>query len=223
MARGPDAIPPMPKEQGAAEGSGPSVKMRERRTKAVRDSARPSDPDAPAEETPSTEAVVQGDETHESRRPPLSTLSFTELHAALSEVHVAEVKRQTALVEEAAKKNRQLVAIGTEAREKALAEAREGYVKESFYREADLRAKDAEAATKSSKVEVVDLSKVLEDKSKELEDVIAEYKGKLESATEARDAARGATGRDRGREAAARQGPCRGEGGVGGHCPGGAG
>jgi hypothetical protein len=65
--------------------------MKERRTKAARDPARPSDPVAPAEETPSIEAVVRGDETHESRRPPLSTLSFTERHAALSEVHVVSI------------------------------------------------------------------------------------------------------------------------------------
>jgi hypothetical protein len=35
-----------------------------------------------------------------------------------------------------------------EAREKALAEAREGYAKESFYRYAEFRAKEAEAAAK---------------------------------------------------------------------------
>ncbi|KAK1606524.1 hypothetical protein QYE76_030197 [Lolium multiflorum] len=191
-ARSPDAISPVvEKEQGAAEGSGLSAKMRERRTKAARDQARRSVPEAPAEETQSTEAVVQGSGTHESRRPPLSTLSFTELHAALGEVHVAEVKRLTALVEEAAKKNRQLVAIG-KAREKALAEAREGYVKESFYRDAEFRAKTAEEATKRAKTELPDLNKVLEGKGKELEDVIAEYKGKLEAAADARDTARGA-------------------------------
>jgi hypothetical protein len=79
-----------------------------------------------------------------------------------------------------------------EAREKAFAEACEGYVKESFYRDAEFRAKTAEDATKKAKTELADLNKVLEDKGKELEDVIAEYKGKLESAAEARDAARGA-------------------------------
>jgi hypothetical protein len=31
---------------------------------------------------------MQGGGTHESREPPPSTLSFTELHAALGEVHV---------------------------------------------------------------------------------------------------------------------------------------
>jgi hypothetical protein len=158
-ARSPDAIPPVvEKERGAAEGSGLLAKMRERRTKAARDQARPSNPEAPAEETPSTLAVVQGGWTHESRRPPLSTLSFTELHTTLGEVHVvsfscsrsglppvlegqlglkgrvespfwnqtaldtytrfsfvqAEVKRLTVLVEEATKKNRQLIAIGSE-------------------------------------------------------------------------------------------------------------
>jgi hypothetical protein len=88
-ARSPDAVPPVvEKERGAAEGSGLSAKMRERQTKAARDQARPSDPEAPAEGTPSTEAVVQGGKTHESRRPPLSTLSFTKLHTALGEVHV---------------------------------------------------------------------------------------------------------------------------------------
>jgi hypothetical protein len=65
-------------------------------------------------------------------------------------------------------------------------------VKESFYREAEFRAKQAEEARKKAKAEVVDLTKVLEDKGRELEDVIVEYKGKLEAATEARDASRGA-------------------------------
>jgi hypothetical protein len=91
-ARDPDVVPPVvEKEQGAAAGSGPSATMKERRTKAARDPTRSSDPVAPPEETPSTEAVVRGDETHESQRPPLSTLSFTELHAALSEVHVVSI------------------------------------------------------------------------------------------------------------------------------------
>jgi hypothetical protein len=43
------------------------------------------------EEASSTEAVVHGDKVHESRRPPLSTLSFTELHTALSDVHVVSI------------------------------------------------------------------------------------------------------------------------------------
>jgi hypothetical protein len=47
-----------------------------------------SDPEAQAKEAPSTEAVLQEGEAPESRRPPPSTLSFTELHTALSEVHV---------------------------------------------------------------------------------------------------------------------------------------
>jgi CHASE3 domain sensor protein len=66
-------------------------------------------------------------------------------------------------------------------------------VKESFYREAEFRATQAEEAKKKAKAEVADLTKVLEDKGKELEDVIAEYKGKLEAAAEDRDTARGAT------------------------------
>ncbi|KAK1617051.1 hypothetical protein QYE76_022568 [Lolium multiflorum] len=103
----------------------------------------------------------------------------------------AEVKRLTALVEEAAGKNRRLIALG-KAREKALAEAREGYVKESYFREADFRAQQAEEAKKKAKAEVADLTKVLEDKGKELEDVIADYKVRLDVAAEARDAARGA-------------------------------
>jgi hypothetical protein len=92
IARGPDIVPPVvEKEQSATEGSGSSAKTKERRTKAARDPARSSEPGAPMEETPSTEAVVRGDETHESRRPPLSTLSFTELHAVLSDVHVVSI------------------------------------------------------------------------------------------------------------------------------------
>jgi hypothetical protein len=130
----------------------------------------------------------------------------------------AEVKRLTALVEEAAQKNRKLIALGSkscplavlsryhwpwlsfspssffvaEAQAKALAEAREGFVKESFYREAEFRAQQAEEARKRAKAEVAELTKVLEQKGRELEDVIAEYKVKLEAATDARDSARGA-------------------------------
>ncbi|KAK1665953.1 hypothetical protein QYE76_054112 [Lolium multiflorum] len=104
---------------------------------------------------------------------------------------IAEVKRLTSLVEEAAEKNRRLIVLG-KAREKALAEAREGYVKESLYREADFRAQQAEEAKKKAKSEVADLTKVLEGKGKELEDVIADYKVRLDAAAEARDAARGA-------------------------------
>ncbi|KAK1601946.1 hypothetical protein QYE76_027051 [Lolium multiflorum] len=78
-----------------------------------------------------------------------------------------------------------------EAQAKALAEAREGFVKESLYREADFRAQQAEEARKRAAAEVVDLTKVLEKKGRELEDVIAEYKGKLETVN-ARDSARGA-------------------------------
>ncbi|KAK1664676.1 hypothetical protein QYE76_052835 [Lolium multiflorum] len=190
-ARDPIVVPSSTEEEpsAAARGGSPTP-MKERRTKAARDPARPSDPAAPTGGAPSTEAVMQGGGTHESREPPPSTLSFTELHAALGEVHVAEVKRLTALVEEAAEKNRRLIVLG-KAREKALAEAREGYVKESLYREADFRAQQAEEAKKKAKAEVADLTKVLEGKGKELEDVIADYKVRLDAAAEARDSARG--------------------------------
>nr|XP_051192564.1 uncharacterized protein LOC127305974 [Lolium perenne] len=135
---------------------------------------------------------MRADGATESRHPPPSSLTFTELHTALGEAHVAEIKRLTALVEEAAQKNRKLIALGTEAQAKALAEAREGFVKESFYREAEFRAQQAEEARKRAKAEVAELTKVLEQKGRELEDVIAEYKVKLEAATDARDSARGA-------------------------------
>jgi uncharacterized protein involved in exopolysaccharide biosynthesis len=79
-----------------------------------------------------------------------------------------------------------------EAREKALAEAREVFVKESFYRDADFRAKEDDAAANRAKAEAADLTKVLEDNSKELEDVIAEYHGKLAAAQQDRDTARAA-------------------------------
>jgi hypothetical protein len=96
MAQGPSdehQVDPAVVEKGqtTTEGSGSPPKMKERRTKAARDLARPSEPCAPMEETPSTEAVVRGDEVHESRRPPLSTLSFTELHTALNDVHVVSI------------------------------------------------------------------------------------------------------------------------------------
>ncbi|KAK1618976.1 hypothetical protein QYE76_024493 [Lolium multiflorum] len=188
----PIVVPSSTEEEPSAVARGGSpTPMKERRTKAARDPARPSDSAAPTGRAPSTEAVMQGGGTHESREPPPSTLSFTELHAALGEVHVAEVKRLTSLVEEAAEKNRRLIVLG-KAREKALAEAREGYVKESLYREADFRAQQAEEAKKKAKSEVADLTKVLEGKGKELEDVIADYKVRLDAAAEARDAARGA-------------------------------
>nr|XP_051207870.1 uncharacterized protein LOC127323788 isoform X1 [Lolium perenne] len=161
---------------------------------------------------------MRADGATESRHPPPSSLTFTELHTALGEAHVAEIKRLTALVEEAAQKNRKLIALGSkscplavliqchwpgrsfspfpflvaEAQAKALAEAREGFVKESFYREAEFRAQQAEEARKRAKAEVAELTKVLEQKGRELEDVITEYKVKLEAATDARDSARGA-------------------------------
>jgi hypothetical protein len=86
-ARGAGVVPPVV-EEGTAEGSGLSAKMKERRTKAARDQAPPNNPEARAGEAPSTEAVLQAGDAPESRRPPPSTLSFTELHTALSEVHV---------------------------------------------------------------------------------------------------------------------------------------
>ncbi|KAK1685203.1 hypothetical protein QYE76_046051 [Lolium multiflorum] len=188
----PIVVPSSTEEEPSAVARGGSpTPMKERRTKAARDPARPSNSAAPTGRAPSTEAVMQGGGTHESREPPPSTLSFTELHAALGEVHVAEVKRLTSLVEEAAEKNRRLIVLG-KAREKTLAEAREGYVKESLYREADFRAQQAEEAKKKAKSEVADLTKVLEGKGKELEDVIVDYKVRLDAAAEARDAARGA-------------------------------
>ena len=81
----------------------------------------------------------------------------------------------------------------SQSREKALAEARAGYVKESLYREADFRATEGEAAAKRAKSEVADLTKVLEGKSKELEDVITEHQVKLAAALQERDVARTAT------------------------------
>ncbi|KAK1615477.1 hypothetical protein QYE76_020994 [Lolium multiflorum] len=140
-------VPPVVEKEPVVteEGGTTAAPLKEQRSKAARDPALHDEPVAPKGGVPSTDAVVHGDEVHESREPPLSTLSFTELHATLNDVHVAEVKRLTALVEEAAKKNRQLISIA-KAREKALAEACEGYVKESFYREADFRVKEADAA-----------------------------------------------------------------------------
>ncbi|KAK1551518.1 hypothetical protein QYE76_000011 [Lolium multiflorum] len=161
--------------------------MKERRTKAARDPARPSDPAAPAGGA-STEAVMREDETHESRRPPLSTLSFTELHTSLSEVHVAEVKRLTALVEEAAKKNRRLIAIGR----KGACRGSRGVCEGVLLQGGRLPSPASRGSEEEGEAEVADLTKVLEDKGKELEDVIADYKVRLDAAAEARDAARGA-------------------------------
>ncbi|KAK1660680.1 hypothetical protein QYE76_048839 [Lolium multiflorum] len=207
-ATGPDAAPPVVEGKSADVGStdgqkapeveediveedGLSGPLKERRSKAARDRAPPSDADTRTGEIPSTEAVMRADGATESRHPPPSSLTFTELHTALGEAHVAEIKRLTALVEEAAQKNRKLIALG-KAQAKALAEAREGFVKESFYREAEFRAQQAEEARKRAKAEAAELTKVLEQKGRELEDVIAEYKVKLEAATDARDSARGA-------------------------------
>ncbi|KAK1650850.1 hypothetical protein QYE76_068655 [Lolium multiflorum] len=171
------------------KGGSSAVVLKERRTKAARDTARHEDPLASEGGTPSMEAVVQtiapeeGDELRTSHQLPLASLSFTEIHKALGEVHAAEVKRLTAL-------SRFFVA---EAREKELAEARAGYVKESLYREADFWATEAEAAAKRAKSEIADLTKVLEGKGKELEDVIAEHQGKLSATLQERDVARTAT------------------------------
>ncbi|KAK1680759.1 hypothetical protein QYE76_041607 [Lolium multiflorum] len=207
-ATGSDSVSPMVEKGSAAvestkeqeapevedivvEKGGLSEPSKERRSKAARDRVPPDDADTRVVEAPSTEAVTQAGEVTGSRHPPPSTLTFAELHTALGEAYAAEVKRLTTLVEEAAQKNRKLIALG-KAQEKALAEAREGFVKESFYREADFRATQAEEARKKAKAEVADLTKVLEQKGRELEDVITEYKGKLTAATEARDSARGA-------------------------------
>jgi hypothetical protein len=80
-----------------------------------------------------------------------------------------------------------------EAHEKTLAEARVGYVKESLLKDAEERATAAETAAKRSGSEVMDLTQVLIDKNKELEDVIAGYKGKLAAVLQERDEARTAT------------------------------
>nr|XP_051215048.1 uncharacterized protein LOC127332753 [Lolium perenne] len=149
-------------EEDIVEEGGLSEPLKECRSKAARDRAPPSDADTRTGEVPSTEAVMRADGATESRHPPPSSLTFTELHTALGEAHVAEIKRLTALVEEAAQKNRKLIALGTEAQAKALAEAREGFVKESFYREAEFRAQQAEEARKRAKAEVAELTKVLE-------------------------------------------------------------
>ncbi|KAK1645378.1 hypothetical protein QYE76_063183 [Lolium multiflorum] len=131
-AMGPDVVPPVVEEGSADVGSTEGQKapeaeesivgegdlsepLKERRSKAARDRAPPSDADTRAGEVPSTEAVMQAGEAAESRHPPPSTLTFTELHTALGEAHVAEVKRLTALVEEAAQKNRKLIALGRRA------------------------------------------------------------------------------------------------------------
>nr|XP_051221478.1 uncharacterized protein LOC127339699 [Lolium perenne] len=111
-----------------------------------------------------------------------------ELEAQEEEVPKTELKRYNG---NQSYYNRKLIALG-KAQAKALAEAREGFVKESFYREAEFRAQQAEEARKRAKAEVAELTKVLEQKGRELEDVITEYKVKLEAATDARDSARGA-------------------------------
>jgi phosphate starvation-inducible protein PhoH len=80
-----------------------------------------------------------------------------------------------------------------EAREKALAEARVGYVKESLLSEVKEWATATEAAAKRSESEVTDLTQVLNDKNKELEDVTAEHKGKLATALQERDEPRTTT------------------------------
>jgi hypothetical protein len=150
-------------EDDTAEEGGLSVSMKERRSKAARDRVHPSDPKTRTDGAPSTDAVMQAGEAAESRRPPPSTLTFTELHTALGEAHVVstpvlavrsppsprgstwsggasrvssflsgllllifasffvqtEVKRLTALVEEAAQKNRKLIALGSKSHPRA--------------------------------------------------------------------------------------------------------
>jgi hypothetical protein len=97
VGRGPEserpvAPPELEKEPGTTdEGGSPTARLKERRTKAARDPARHDEPVAPTEEAPSTESVVHGDEVRDSRRPPLLTSSFTELHAALNDFHVVSV------------------------------------------------------------------------------------------------------------------------------------
>jgi cell fate (sporulation/competence/biofilm development) regulator YmcA (YheA/YmcA/DUF963 family) len=62
-------------------------------------------------------------------------------------------------------------------------------VKEALLKEAEGRATAAEAAAKRSKSEVTDLTQVLNDKGKELEDVVTYYKARLAAALEERDTA----------------------------------
>lgn len=107
-ATGPDVVPPVVEEEstdvGSTEGQkapeveenvveegGLSEPLKERRSKAARDQAPPSDADTRAGEVPSTEAVMRADGATESRHPPPSSLTFTELHIALGEAHVVSV------------------------------------------------------------------------------------------------------------------------------------
>jgi hypothetical protein len=107
-AMGPGAVPPVVEEESAGVGStegqkapeaeeniveegGLSEPLKERRSKAARDRAPPSDADTRTGGAPSTEAVMQAGEAAESRHPPPSTLTFTELHTALGEAHVVSI------------------------------------------------------------------------------------------------------------------------------------
>jgi hypothetical protein len=107
-ATGPDAAPPVVEGESADVGStegqkapeveediveegGLSGPLKERRSKAARDRAPPSDADTRTGEVPSTEAVMRADGATESRHPPPSSLTFTELHTALGEAHVVSV------------------------------------------------------------------------------------------------------------------------------------
>ncbi|KAM0881040.1 hypothetical protein ACQ4PT_033206 [Festuca glaucescens] len=195
----------------APSGSGPTATgaapHKERRSKLAGDPALAKEP-TPSEmgaaegarKDASTDAAVRGTNSEEVTRRaaayPVPSLSFAEMHRALGDLHVremnelgAEIRRLNTEVEEAATKNRQLISIG-KAREKALAQARVGYVAEAEVaakvKEAVDRANAAERAAKRAQSEVDKLVEVLNGKAKELEEVVEAHKAELEAASKAK-------------------------------------
>jgi uncharacterized membrane protein len=85
----------------------------------------------------------------------------------------------------------QCVPFVEEAREKVITQSQVGYVKESKdaarMQEAQERATAAEAEAMHSKSEVMDLTQVLNDKNKELEDIADEHKKVLAAALKEKD------------------------------------
>ncbi|KAM0828373.1 hypothetical protein ACQ4PT_067605 [Festuca glaucescens] len=172
----------------ASTGSGPAATgaapHKERRSKLAGDPALAKEP-TPSElgaaegarKDASTDAIVRGTSSEEVMRRaaayPVPLLSFAEMHRALGDLHVremnelgAEIRRLNAKVEEAATKNCQLISIG-KACEKALAQARVGYVAEAEVaakiKKAVDRANATERAAKRAQSEVDKLAEVLND------------------------------------------------------------
>jgi hypothetical protein len=74
-----------------------TTSLKERRSKLAADPARANDPLVPEVDTASTEAAMhaprpeEGEELHTANQMPMASLTFVEMHKALSDLHVVSV------------------------------------------------------------------------------------------------------------------------------------